>query len=215
MSKSRLGIYNTLIRTGLVPVFYMDDATEAEEFMWACADGGVRAFEFTNRGEAALSVFIQLRATFPDVLLGIGSIVDAPTAALYLAHGADFIVGPAFNADVATLCNQRKRAYIPGCATITEIQTAEAHGAEIIKLFPANVYGADFVKALKAPMPWTRIMPTGGVEPTEASIKTWFSAGVSCVGIGANLRNVPDISATCKQVLAWIAHYRKDDAHEL
>ena len=215
MSVSRLQVYNTLIRTGLVPVFYMDNVAEAQAFMGACIDGGVRVFEFTNRGKEALSVFLGLRHAFPDNLLGIGSIVDAPTAALYIAHGADFIVSPAFNADVATLCNQRKIAYIPGCATITEIQTAEAHGAEIIKLFPANVYGSDFVKGLKAPMPWTRIMPTGGVEPTEDSIKQWFSAGVSCVGIGSNLRTVANISATCKQVLAWISHYRKDDAHAL
>lgn len=215
MCATRLQVYNTLIRTGLVPVFYMDDAHEAEQFMRACADGGVRAFEFTNRGAAALSVFMALRHAFPDELLGIGSIVDAPTAALYLAHGADFIVGPAFNADVATLCNQRKRAYIPGCATITEIQTAEAYGAEIIKLFPANVYGSEFVTALKAPMPWTRIMPTGGVEPTEDSIRKWFLAGVSCVGIGSNLRSVANISAVCEQLLGWIAHYRKDDGHAL
>jgi len=215
MNKSRLVVYNTLIRTGLVPVFYIDNLAEARQFMQMCADGGVRAFEFTNRGEAALSVFMGLRNTFPNMLLGIGSIVDAPTATLYMAHGADFIVGPAFNADVATLCNQRKRAYIPGCATITEIQTAESYGVEMIKLFPANIYGAEFVKALQGPMPWTRIMPTGGVEPTEESIKTWFSAGVSCVGIGSNLRTVPNISATCGQVLSWIAQYRKDDAHEL
>jgi 2-dehydro-3-deoxyphosphogluconate aldolase/(4S)-4-hydroxy-2-oxoglutarate aldolase len=215
MSVSRLQVYTTLIRTGLVPVFYMDRLAEAQAFMGACIAGGVRVFEFTNRGQLALTVFEGLRRAFPDELLGIGSIVDAPTASLYIAHGADFIVSPAFNADVASLCNRRKIAYIPGCATITEIQTAEAYGTEIIKLFPASVYGSEFVQALKAPMPWTRIMPTGGIEPTEACIKEWFSAGVSCVGIGSNLRNVPNISATCAQLLAWIAHYRRDDAHVL
>jgi 2-dehydro-3-deoxyphosphogluconate aldolase/(4S)-4-hydroxy-2-oxoglutarate aldolase len=177
--------------------------------------GGVRAFELTNRGSAALTVFQHLRADFPDVALGIGSIVDAPTAALFIAHGANYIVSPSFDADVARLCNQRKIAYLPGCVTPTEIQSAHAAGVEIIKLFPADVYGAAFVKAVKAPMPWTRFMPTGGIEPTESDIKTWFSAGVSCIGMGSSLTQAHDVTATCQQVLAWIAQYRKDDAHGL
>jgi 2-dehydro-3-deoxyphosphogluconate aldolase/(4S)-4-hydroxy-2-oxoglutarate aldolase len=160
-------------------------------------------------------VFQQLRAAHPDKILGIGSVVDAPTAALFIAHGADFVVGPSFNAVVAQLCNQRKVAYIPGCASVTEIQTAEAHGAEIVKVFPANVYGPGFVKAVRAPMPWTRVMPTGGVGTTEDDVQTWFEAGVSCIGVGSSLSKVDDVAGTCRQLLDWIAKYRQDDGHDL
>ncbi len=212
---SRLQVYTTMVRSGLVPVFYTDDADEANSFVTACADGGVKVFEFTNRGRGALPVFQQLRAAHPDKILGIGSVVDAPTAALFIANGADFVVGPSFNVEVVQLCNQRKVAYIPGCATITEIQTAEAHGAEIVKVFPASVYGPEFVKAVRAPMPWTRIMPTGGVGTSENDIRMWFGAGVSCVGVGSSLGKVDDIAATCRQLLAWIEQYRQDDGHAL
>lgn len=212
---SRLQVYNALIKSGFVPLFYTDDPTHAQTFVQACVRGGVQAVEFTNRGGQALSVFTHLRAVFPQLILGIGSIVDAPTAALYIAHGANFIVSPSFNADVAELCNLRKVPYLPGCATATEIQTAHRYGVEIIKLFPANLYSPAFVRALKAPMAWTRIMPTGGIGISQAEIEAWFSAGVSCVGIGSQLATVPDISATCAQILGWIAAARKDDAHAL
>lgn len=206
---TRLAVYNTMIETGLVPVFYMDDAAQAAAFVAACTAGGVQVMEFTNRGRNALPVFQHLRATFPDLILGIGSIVDAPTAALYLAHGADFIVGPNFDPALAHLCNGRKVAYVPGCGSVTEIHQAELAGAEIVKLFPASFYGPAFVKAVLAPCPWTRIMPTGGVAVTEASIKAWFSVGVSCVGIGSSLAQVDDVAATCRQLLAWVQQYRQ------
>lgn len=206
---SRLTVYNAMIETGLVPVFYMNEPEAAEIFMRQCMDGGVQVFEFTNRGPQALGVFQHLRTKFPDAILGIGSVVDAPTAALFVAYGADFIVGPNFDADIMRFCHARKIAYVPGCGSVSEIHHAELAGAEMVKLFPASLYGPDFVKAVLAPCPWTRIMPTGGVDVTEASIQAWFEAGVSCVGIGSQLRQVDDVAATCQQVLGWIKQHRQ------
>jgi 2-dehydro-3-deoxyphosphogluconate aldolase/(4S)-4-hydroxy-2-oxoglutarate aldolase len=120
--------------------------------------------------------------------MGVGSVVDAPTAGLYIANGARFVVGPVLNADVARVCNRRKIPYSPGCGSATEISQAEELGCEIVKIFPGeSVGGPDFVKALLGPCPWTRIMPTGGVDSTEESLRKWFEAGVACVGMGTNL----------------------------
>jgi 2-dehydro-3-deoxyphosphogluconate aldolase/(4S)-4-hydroxy-2-oxoglutarate aldolase len=194
---SRLQVLNTVIETGLVPLFYHADCNTAQQLVHACLDGGARVIEFTNRGPAALEVFTALAKQAPsELVLGVGSIVDAPTAALYLAHGANFIVGPMFNPEIARLCNRRKVAYMPGCATLTEISTAEEAGVEIVKIFPGEtVGGPTFVKAILAPCPWTRVMPTGGVDATEDSIKAWFDAGVSCVGLGSKLITKKDIEA--------------------
>jgi 2-dehydro-3-deoxyphosphogluconate aldolase/(4S)-4-hydroxy-2-oxoglutarate aldolase len=195
---SRLQVLNTVIETGLVPLFYHADCNIAQQLVHACLDGGARVIEFTNRGPAALEVFTALAKQAPsELVLGVGSIVDAPTAALYLAHGANFIVGPMFNPEIARLCNRRKIAYMPGCATLTEISTAEEAGVEIVKIFPGEtVGGSTFVKAILAPCPWTRVMPTGGVDATEDSIKAWFDAGVSCVGMGSKLITKKDIEAS-------------------
>ncbi len=210
--KPRLHVYNEMLRTGIVPVFYIADRDKAVQFVGQCVAGGLRALEMTNRGEAALRVFEQLRHQFPDVILGIGSIADAPTAALFLAHGADFVVGPYFDADVASLCNSRKVAYIPGCSTPTEIHNAEINGAEIVKLFPASVYGPGFIKAVLAPSPQTRIMPTGGVQTTEASVREWVEAGACCLGVGSSLTKVDDVAETCRQMLGWFQQYRREPA---
>jgi 2-dehydro-3-deoxyphosphogluconate aldolase/(4S)-4-hydroxy-2-oxoglutarate aldolase len=149
--------------------------------------------------------------------LGVGTIVDAPTAALYLSAGANFVVGPSLNPEVARLCNRRKVAYLPGCGSATEIAQAEELGVEIVKVFPGSaVGGPGFVKAVLGPMPWTNIMPTGGVNATEESIRSWFEAGVACVGIGSSLiakdlvtaGNFDAISAKVAQVLAWIEEVR-------
>lgn len=188
----RLTVLNTVLADGMVPLFYHADPTIAQALVGALADGGGHVLEFTNRGEAALDVFSALvkhcAAVHPGLIIGVGSIDDAPTAALFLAHGANFIVGPTFNPEIAQLCNRRKIAYMPGCGTLNEIANAEEWGVEIVKLFPGGAAGgAGFVKDVLAPRPWSRIMPTGGVTPDEDNLRTWFDAGVACVGMGSRL----------------------------
>jgi len=178
--------------TAIVPVFYHSDIEVAKEVLSACYKGGIRTFEFTNRGDFAQDVFAQLvkfaAKECPEMILGIGSIVDAPTAALYIQLGANFIVGPLFNPDVAKVCNRRLVPYSPGCGTVTEIGFAQEAGCDLCKVFPAgNVGGPSFIKSVLAPMPWSMIMVTGGVEPTEENLTTWIKAGVTCVGMSSNL----------------------------
>jgi len=189
---NRLEVYEAMLSSGLVPIFYYGDEKVAEAVVKACLEGGTRVMEFTNRGEQALKVFSHLNdfmsSVKSPVALGVGSIVDAPTAAIYIAHGANFIVSPNFNPDVAKLCNRRKIPYLPGWATVTEISNAEEMGVEIVKIFPGETVGGPaFVKAIQGPMPWTRIMPTGGVEPTADGVAKWIKAGAACLGMGSNL----------------------------
>lgn len=189
---TRLQVYQTMVNTGIVPVFYHADTEIAKKVLKACYEGGIRAFEFTNRGDFAHEVFAELvkwaDKECPEMILGIGSIVDAPTAALYIQLGANFVVGPLLNPEVFKICNRRQIAYSPGCATASEIGLAQELGAEIVKVFPGgNVGGPSFVKNIKGPMPWSKIMVTGGVEPTEENLSAWFRAGVTCVGMGSNL----------------------------
>jgi len=175
----------------MVPVFYNKDVETAKKVIKACYDGGVRSFEFTNRGDFAHEVFAQCMKyaaeNCPALAMGAGSVTDAPTAALYIQMGACFIVGPCFNPQVAALCNRRQIPYIPGCGTVSEIANAQEAGCEVVKLFPGDVYGTNFVKDVMAPMPWTRIMVTGGVAPTSENLKGWFQAGAFCVGMGSKL----------------------------
>ncbi len=178
--------------TGVVPLFYNGDFEVAKNILCACADGGAKVVEFTNRVDRAINVFTKL-AEFrdkerPDLILGAGSICDAPTGAMYIAAGADFIVGPLLDEETAILCNSRKIPYIPGCGSLTEINKAHKLGVEICKIFPgAEVGGPGFVRTIRGPCPWTEIMPTGGVSPTKASLSEWFGAGVVCVGMGSKL----------------------------
>jgi 2-dehydro-3-deoxyphosphogluconate aldolase / (4S)-4-hydroxy-2-oxoglutarate aldolase len=187
----RLDVVNKLLDTGVLPLFYHGDFSTAAGVISACARAGARLLEFTNRGELAYPVFVELVKHFskaePALILGTGSIIDAPTAALYLAAGSSFIVGPSFNSEVARLCNRRKVLYIPGCATETEISAAEEWGAEICKIFPGDVLTPAFIKASLGPCPWHRLLPTGGVEPTQASIAEWIGAGAAAVGLGSRL----------------------------
>lgn len=188
----RLDIYQTMLDSGLVPLFYHSDIDVARKTATAIANGGASVLEFTNRGEKALQVFSALNeylaAENIPLILGVGSIADAPTAALFIAHGAQFVVAPMFNAEVAELCNRRKIAYIPGCATVTEISHAESFGVEIIKAFPgATVGGPKFIQSVLAPMPWSLIMPTGGVDATRENLAGWFGAGACAVGMGSKL----------------------------
>ena len=189
---ARIDVLNVMYELGLVPVFYNRDIDVAKEVVNACADGGARLIEFTNRGDRAFQIFNELIGYFeekrPDIILGVGSILDVGTASLYINTGANFVVGPVLNRDVAMACNRRKIAYSPGCGSATEISEAESLGVEIVKVFPGGqVGGPAFVKAILGPMPWTRIMPTGGVSPTRESITEWIKAGAACLGIGSKL----------------------------
>jgi 2-dehydro-3-deoxyphosphogluconate aldolase/(4S)-4-hydroxy-2-oxoglutarate aldolase len=218
---SRLEVLNAMVDIGLIPVFYHRDAEVAKKIVSACAAGGARVVEFTNRGDLAYQVFAELVRHCvehePQVILGVGSVIDAGTAALYISSGANFVVGPILNPDVARVCNRRKVAYSPGCGSASEISAAEELGVEICKVFPgAQVGGPAFVKAVLGPCPWTRIMPTGGVDATEESITAWFKAGVSCVGIGSKLisrdlvesGNFEAITRKVADVIAWIKQAR-------
>jgi 2-dehydro-3-deoxyphosphogluconate aldolase/(4S)-4-hydroxy-2-oxoglutarate aldolase len=218
---SRLEVLNAIVDIGLVPVFYNPDVETAKKIVEAVAAGGARVVEFTNRGDFAPWVFKDLSEylakTNPHIILGVGSVVDAPTAALYIASGANFVVGPILNAEVARLCNRRKIAYCPGCGSASEISQAEELGVEIVKIFPGDcVGGPEFVKAILAPMPWTRIMPTGGVETTKESVTAWIKAGTTALGIGSNLirkewvaaGDYAAITAKTQEVLAWIREAR-------
>ncbi|MEY8761424.1 bifunctional 4-hydroxy-2-oxoglutarate aldolase/2-dehydro-3-deoxy-phosphogluconate aldolase [Chryseobacterium tongliaoense] len=178
--------------TGLVPVFYHADTEISKRVVKACYDGGARVFEFTNRGDFAHEVFAELlkyaTKELPGMILGIGSVLDAGTASLYIQNGANFIVSPLLNADMAKVCNRRKISWMPGCGSVSEISYAEELGAEIVKIFPATqVGGPEFIKAVKGPMPWSNIMPTGGVLPTKENLTEWIKAGAYCVGLGSQL----------------------------
>ena len=188
---SRIEVVLTMKENGMVPLFFHSDIEISKKVLKACYDGGARLMEFTSRGDFAHEVFGALNkyalAELPGMILGVGSITDAAAASLYMSLGANFIVTPVFREDIAIACNRRKLLWSPGCGTLTEIARAEELGCEIVKLFPGDIYGPEFIKAIKGPCPWTSIMPTGGVLPTVESLTSWFNAGATCVGIGSQL----------------------------
>lgn len=202
--------------TRIVPVFYNSSADVAVQVIKACYDGGIRAFEFTNRGDFAHEVFAAVAKytarECPEMALGAGSITDAPTAALYMQEGADFIVGPLFNPDVAKVCNRRCVPYVPGCGSVTEVGFAQEAGCDIVKVFPGDVLGPKFVKAMLAPMPWTKVMVTGGVEPARENLTGWKNAGAFCAGMGSKLfpkdrienKDWAYITDKCKEALSYM-----------
>jgi 2-dehydro-3-deoxyphosphogluconate aldolase / (4S)-4-hydroxy-2-oxoglutarate aldolase len=214
---ARLEVLNAIVDIGVIPVFYQPDPETAKNIIRACAAGGARAIEFTNRGDNANRTFSDLVVHFghvdPSIMLGAGSILDAPTGALYIASGANFIVGPVLNPELARLCNRRKVSYSPGCGSASEISDAEELGAEIVKVFPGDsVGGPQFVKSILGPMPWTRIMPTGGVEASQESVTGWIKAGAAAIGMGSNLvrkewvdtGNFDAIQELTAQVINWV-----------
>lgn len=188
---NRIEVFKVMEETGMVPLFYHSDIEIAKKVLLACYKGGARVLEFTNRGDYAHEVFRELNKyaeeSLPGMILGVGSVTDAGAASLYMQLGANFVVTPVFREDIAIACNRRKVLWSPGCGSLTEIARAEEMGCELVKLFPGDVYGPGFVKGVKGPQPWTNIMPTGGVSPTEENLKGWFKAGVTCVGMGSQL----------------------------
>ena len=217
---SRIEVAQVMKSTGLVPLFFHDDIEVAKNVTKACYDGGARLLEFTSRGDFAHQVFGELskycNKELPDMVLGVGSVTDAASASMYMALGANFVVTPVLREDIAIVCNRRKVMWSPGCGSLTEICRAEELGCEVVKLFPGGTYGPGFVKAIKGPQPWTSIMPTGGVSPTEENLKGWFGAGATCVGMGSKLitkemvaaKDYSGISNNCKKALKLIDEIR-------
>jgi len=206
----------------MIPVFYHKDAEVCKKVLKACYDGGVRVFEFTNRGDFAHEVFAEINKyaarELPEMILGIGSIVEAGTCSLYIQLGANFIVSPVLNEDMAKVCNRRKISWSPGCGSVSEISKAEELGAEIVKIFPGSqVGGPKFVEAVKGPLPWSSIMPTGGVDTSEDNLAAWFKAGATCVGMGSQLitkeviekGDYNKLTDECKKALEIIKKYKK------
>ncbi len=218
---NRLQVYQTLLEQAVVPLAYIDDPAKAIGVIDALHAGGIRSFEFTNRGAAAHLVFAELashcRQHYPDLALGVGSVVDAPTAALYIQLGADFIVSPMLVEEIAPVCNRRKIAWMPGCFTPSEITRAMALGAEIVKLFPGNAVAPGFIKSVLAPAPWTTIMVTGGVKLETENLKRWFGEGAAAVGMGSGLLrkdllaagDYGKITTLAQEALALVAEVRK------
>lgn len=216
----KIAVMQKIGETGMVPVFYHKDAEIAKKVIKACYDGGVRAFEFTNRGDFAHEVFAECvkyaDKECPELALGVGSVVDAPTAALYIQLGACFVVGPLFNPEIAPVCNRRLVPYCPGCGTVSEIGKAQELGCDLCKVFPGDVYGPAFVKGMMAPCPWSKIMVTGGVAPTEENLTAWVKAGVYCVGMGSKLFPKNEVAAgnwqyitdKCREALGYISAAR-------
>lgn len=180
-----------LLENPLVPVFYHPDLESCKIVLKATYDGGVRVFEFTNRGENALEVFSELtkyaKQNCPGLIIGIGTIFTAESAQQFIDAGADFVVQPFTTPEVGEVCKKNNIPWIPGTMTVTEIQNATVLGAQIVKIFPGNVLGSAYIKSLRGPLSKTKIMVTGGVEPTEGSIREWFGAGVNAVGLGSQL----------------------------
>lgn len=218
---TRIDVVIKMKETGMVPVFYNADIEVCKNVLKACYDGGVRVFEFTNRGDFAHEVFGQLMKyaaeDCPEMMLGVGSVIDGPTTSLYLQMGANFIVSPIIDEEMARMCNKRKVAWSPGCGSVTEIVKAHELGSEVVKIFPGSqVGGPAFVKAVRGPFPYASIMPTGGVSPDEANLKGWIEAGVHCVGMGSQLfpkeilanKDYSAITAKCKEALAIIKKLR-------
>ena len=188
---SRIQVINKMMELRMVPLFYHSDFQVAKNILQACYNGGARLIEFTNRGDFAIEVFSKLikfaSKELPGMIVGIGSVSDSAAASQYMLLGANFVVTPVLREDIAIVCNRRKVLWIPACGSLTEIAKAEEMGCEFIKLFPGNIYGPDFIKSVKAPQPWTSIMPTGGVSIEKSNLLGWFKGGADCVGLGSKL----------------------------
>ena len=219
---TRIQVALKMAESGMIPVFFHSDVEVCKQVITACYNGGIRLFEFTNRGEYAHVIFEQINkftaAEYPDMIMGTGSVIDAPTAILYAQLGSNFIVSPLLNEEMADVLNRRKILWAPGCGSVSEISRAESLGAEIVKIFPGSqVGGPKFIAAVKGPMPWSQIMPTGGVEPTEANLTEWFKAGAVCCGMGSQLiksdlikaQNFKKIEEDIRETVALVQRLRQ------
>ena len=190
MTKIQL-VTNTIIQQGLLPLYYNADETVTLEILKSLYKAGIRAVEYTNRGEAAFQNFAKMleirNAEMPGMLLGIGTIKNLKQAEDYYNAGADFFISPGFVAEVAEFLIPKDALYSPGCMTPTEIIEAENAGVTFVKLFPGNALGIGFMNAIKDVFPNLKFMPTGGVDTTKENIESWFKAGVSAVGMGSKL----------------------------
>jgi 2-dehydro-3-deoxyphosphogluconate aldolase/(4S)-4-hydroxy-2-oxoglutarate aldolase len=220
---TRIQVAVKILETGLIPIFHHKDISVCKQIVKACYDGGVRVMEYTNRGDFAQDIFAELNKyiikELPEMIFGVGTIVDASAASLFIQLGANFVISPYLKEDMAVVCNRRKILWIPGCGSLNEISRAEELGAEIVKIFPAiQVGGPKFVSNILGPCPWTSIMPAGGVEPEENNLKEWFESGVVCVGMGSKLitkdilekGNYSALTLKCQESLGFINKYKKD-----
>lgn len=184
-------VTNAIINQGILPLYYNADETVTLDILRSLYKAGIRAVEYTSRGEAALSNFTKMveirNAEMPEMLLGIGTIKNLQQAEEYYRIGADFFISPGFVKEVAEFLLSKDLLYSPGCMTPTEIIEAENAGITFIKLFPGNALGTGFMNAIKDVFPNLKFMPTGGVDTTKESIESWFKAGVSAVGMGSKL----------------------------
>ena len=213
MQFNKIQVLSAMKETGMVPVFYHKDIEIAKHIVKACYDGGVRVFEFTDRGDFANEVFGELVKfclnECPKMIMGVGTVVDPATASMYMQFGANFVVGPLFNPEIAKACNRRLIPYIPGCGSISEVGFAQEAGSDFCKIFPGDVLGSKFIKNIMNPMPWSQLIVTGGVEPTEYNLASWFKAGTTCVGMGSSIfskeviiaKNWSKITEDCELVL--------------
>ncbi len=218
---SRIEVATVMEKTGLVPLFFHKNIELGKKVLEACYKGGARILEFTSRGDFAHEVFGELNKycekNLPEMIMGVGSVTDPAAASLYIQLGANFVVTPVLREDIALVCNRRKVLWSPGCGSLTEISKAEELGCEIVKLFPGGIYGPDFVKAIKGPCPWTKIMPTGGVSTDKSNLEAWFNAGVTCVGMGSKLiskevlinKDFKGLEDNVRNTLALIQQLRK------
>lgn len=211
---NKMNLLDIIKQHPIIPVYYNDDPTQCIDELKKCYDGGIRVFEFVNRGSNALENFkilLSYKNQFlPALKLGIGTIKTAQQAKEFAEAGAEFLVSPIIKKEIAEVAKAYKLEWIPGCMTPTEIALAEELEANLVKLFPGDTLGPNFLKAIKPLFPNLKFMPTGGVDITEASIKTWRQAGVFSVGIGSKLFETPKDSVLenwleirCAQLLEW------------
>ena len=184
-------ILQAILGQGILPLFYWESPSVCLKVVQTLYGAGVRAVEYTNRGTAALDNFTMLKKTLaaeaPDLYLGIGTIKSAKEAQAFVRAGADFLVAPIINPEVAAIAENAGLLWIPGCMTPTEIYRAQELRAEVIKLFPANILGPEFVSSIRELFQDQLFIPTGGVEIDEGNIRSWVRAGVAAVGLGSRL----------------------------
>ena len=215
MSKTQ-SVIDTIVQQGVLPLYFHADENTSVEVLKALYSAGIKAVEYTSRGETAATNFSKMvairNAKMPDLLLGIGTIKTKQQAAAYIEIGADFFISPGFVPEVAALLKEKEILYSPGCMTPTEIIVAENAGIKFIKLFPGNMLGPDFLSSIKDIFPNLLFMPTGGVDTTAENINAWFKAGVSAVGMGSKLvsktlmenKDYASIESETKKVLSLI-----------